>query len=335
MEMGMNAKGEAYVTLPYVLMINDGLLVLCYEIEKFICWGTPRDYETYKFWSEFFFKRAGQIVGFNNVNIKTTNIFPLAGDKRDFQKMGFDVPNFLIPLMNRPLICSTVTSHPKGIRNIFICLREHQEKYKMDVLLRKIFQHPFIITLDARTTGNSATLMKTEEYIDPEASVCVSGNTYILDYDERRLSHVLENQEIDVVLLCFTHHESVLRDPAKHSYLKFKNGFVEQICEKTTISSHPDRDYAFTGTAIYRKASDLFSSIRKNMNQIHEEGYTFFTANSFLTAINELIKDGKKVVVFEVDKFIGLFNDVDYQEFVYWQEYFDSLPYHPYSKMVQ
>lgn len=334
MELGMNAKGEAYITLPYILMINEGLSVLCYEVDKFICWGTPRDYETYKFWSEFFFKRAGQIVGFNNVNIKTTNVFPLASDKRDFKDLGFDAPNFLIPLLNRPLLNSTVTSYPKGIRNIFICLQEHEQQYKIKDLLQKVFHQPEIIFLEQKTAGNSATILKAEDRIEENSAVCVSGNTYLLDYDERRLSHLLEKQEIDVVLLSFTHHECILRDPTNHSYLKIRDGQVEQICEKTTISDHPDRDEAFTGTAIYRRAADLFRSIKKNRTLVNEEGYTSFTANSFLTAINELIKEGKRVVTFEVDKFIPLFSPTDYQELVYWQEYFDSLPYHPYSKMV-
>tara|TARA_Y100000310_G_scaffold344769_2_gene459364 strand:- start:480 stop:2039 length:1560 start_codon:yes stop_codon:yes gene_type:complete len=327
MDQGMNAKWEAYVTLPYILMIQDGLKILNYEVEKFICWGTPRDYEIYKFWSEFFFRRSGQVVGFNNVNIKTTNIFPIAGDKRDFTNIGITEPNFLIPLMNQPLITSTVKSYPKGLKNIFIALSKHREKHELDRRLKKIFKDSQTIYLDEKTAGNGATILKSEGLVDPNSSVCVSGCSYILDYDERKLAHFMEKGDFDVILLSFTHHECVLRNPEPHSYFRIKNGMVEQISEKEMISDTPYQNPAFTGTAIYRRAADLFSSIKKHLTKPD-------TNHSFLTAVNELIKENKKVVVFEVDKFVSLLTPDDYQEFVYWQDYFDSLNYHPYSKMV-
>ena len=335
MDLGMNVKGEAYVTLPYILMIQAGLNILNYEVEKFICLGTPRDYEIYKFWSEFFFRQSGQVVGFNNVNIKTTNIFPIAGDKREFKSLSFDAPNFLIPIMNQPLITSTVRSYPKGIRNIFICLENHKKQYQLDTLLKGIFYNSELVTLNAKTEGNALTILNVEDIVDSDAPVCLSGCSYILEYDERRLSHLMENEDIDVILLCFTHHECVLRNPHNHSYIKLKNGVVEKVSEKMVISGQPYRDYAFTGTVIYKKAADLFTSIKKNIQETPEgtekqDSRTY----SFLTAINKLIEEGKKVIVFEVDKFISLLNITDYQEFVYWQEYFNDVPHHPYYKEV-
>ncbi len=325
LERKMSVKGEAYVTLPYILMIRDGLKILNYEVEKFICLGTPRDYEIYKFWSEFFFHHSGKTVGFNNINIKTTNIFPLAGDKRDFREIGFDLPNFLIPIMNQPLVTSTVRSYPRGIRNIFICLEEQREKYQLDSLLKGLFYNSEILYLPAKTEGNAATILQSERLVDPDSPVCLSGCSYLLDYDERRLAHLLEDEDLDVILLTFTHHECVLRDPSRHSYIQLSNGWVEWVSEKMEISDRPERDHAFTGTAIYRRASDLFSSINKNISRPG-------TNYSFLTAVNELIKEGKKVVVFEVDKFVSLLNSTDYREFIYWQDYFDHLSYHPYCK---
>tara|TARA_Y100000310_G_scaffold345862_1_gene471693 strand:- start:3955 stop:5511 length:1557 start_codon:yes stop_codon:yes gene_type:complete len=323
----MSVKGEAYVTLPYILMLEDGLNVLNYEVERFICLGTPRDYEVYKFWSEFFFRQSGEAVRFNNVNLKTTNIFPIAGDKRDFVSIGVDAPNFLIPLMNRPLIRSTVSSHPQGIRNIFIALSEHAERYNLDLVSKRIFHNSEVLYLNQKTQGNAFTILETENLISNELPVCVSGNSYILDYDQRRLAHLMENKSVDVILLSFTHHECVLRNPNRHSYLKLENDRVQKIFEKRVISQEPYKDHVFTGTAIYRRSENLFSSIKKHVAKPGSN-------NSFLTAINELIDAGKKVVVFEVDKFISLLTPEDYQEFIYWQEYFDGLIYHPYSKMV-
>ena len=75
-ESGFTVNGEAYVTLPYMLMIKEGLNILNYEVPKFICLGTIRDYKIYNFWSSYFFHRAGKKVEFKNY-VKIENQFPL------------------------------------------------------------------------------------------------------------------------------------------------------------------------------------------------------------------------------------------------------------------
>lgn len=47
---GGPVNGEAYITLPHMLIIKDGLNILNYEIPKFICLGTIRDYKIYNLW---------------------------------------------------------------------------------------------------------------------------------------------------------------------------------------------------------------------------------------------------------------------------------------------
>ena len=37
-------------------MVEMGLNVKAFEIDKYICWGTPNDYKTYKYWQSFFHK---------------------------------------------------------------------------------------------------------------------------------------------------------------------------------------------------------------------------------------------------------------------------------------
>lgn len=52
---------EYYASLIYNHMIKDGKLITLFEVDKFICWGTPDDLEQYFFWSEFFGKSGSQI----------------------------------------------------------------------------------------------------------------------------------------------------------------------------------------------------------------------------------------------------------------------------------
>ena len=43
---------EAYTSLCMNLAVEKGYRVFCNEVNKFICLGTPRDYEEYLFWNK-------------------------------------------------------------------------------------------------------------------------------------------------------------------------------------------------------------------------------------------------------------------------------------------
>jgi hypothetical protein len=53
-EKNMRTQNEFYVSLPYNLMVRDGLRTLVYEVPKFIQFGTPNDVKSYEYWREYF-----------------------------------------------------------------------------------------------------------------------------------------------------------------------------------------------------------------------------------------------------------------------------------------
>ena len=53
---------EYYCSLIYNYFLRDNLKVGLYEVEKFICWGTPEDLMEYMFWSEYFGEDLNHIM---------------------------------------------------------------------------------------------------------------------------------------------------------------------------------------------------------------------------------------------------------------------------------
>ncbi|MFA5138753.1 MAG: NTP transferase domain-containing protein [Elusimicrobiota bacterium] len=45
---------EFYCSLIYNPMVQDGKAIATFEVDRFICWGTPEDLEEYGFWSQYF-----------------------------------------------------------------------------------------------------------------------------------------------------------------------------------------------------------------------------------------------------------------------------------------
>jgi NDP-sugar pyrophosphorylase family protein len=53
-EDGSMVGNEFYLSLLYNPMVQAGLKISTFEIDKFICWGTPEDVQQYRFWSNYF-----------------------------------------------------------------------------------------------------------------------------------------------------------------------------------------------------------------------------------------------------------------------------------------
>ena len=47
-------NGEFYVDNLLLPLIQKGYRVKVFEVENYLCWGTPNDYKTYSYWSEYF-----------------------------------------------------------------------------------------------------------------------------------------------------------------------------------------------------------------------------------------------------------------------------------------
>lgn len=317
-------NGEYYSSLLYNLMIRDRLKILNYEVEKFICLGTPRDYEPYKFWSEFFSRVSTSHLNFDHIDFSITNIFPIAGGEKDFEEIGFDGLNFMLPVMNKLLIEHCIRSNPKGAKNIFIGLKEHSDILLQSPHLNKSKSEVFLI--DGKRNGPAKTLYEIKDKVNPETPVCVAGSTYFLDYNGRKLNNLIAQKDVDIILFSFSHQECVLRNPSSFAYAKLKNNIeVEEVAEKRTISENPYSDHALTGTVFFRQAGDLFNAVKQEIEKRKDK------PAYYLSSVNNLLKE-KKAVIFEVDKFIPLRKPVNYKEFKYWEDYFHKLNYHPFLK---
>ena len=55
-EKNIRTNGEFYVDDVINVNIKQGLKIKVFEVDNYICWGTPDDYETYVYWQNFFNK---------------------------------------------------------------------------------------------------------------------------------------------------------------------------------------------------------------------------------------------------------------------------------------
>ena len=83
--MLQEVKGEAYVSLIYNYMKNEKNKINVFEVEKFICLGTPFDYKNYLFWNKYF-----KLYSNYKAKLQTNgiNLIPMSGKGKRFKTYG-------------------------------------------------------------------------------------------------------------------------------------------------------------------------------------------------------------------------------------------------------
>ena len=255
------------------------------------------------------------------------NLIPMAGrGNRFFQEM-YNVPKPFIPIMGDPMFIASVKSFPLAGKYIFICLKEHYQKYKLKDIIENTFQQSEIIIIDDVTEGQACTCLLAEDKLNKDEGLFISSCDYQTVYDRKEYESLLADEEIDVIIWTFKTGNIKKANPNAFAYCRTDGERVVEVVEKQTISDTPHLDPAVVGSFTYRNADLFLRGAKKMINKNIRVNNEFYVG----TSINQLIADGCKVVTFDVGKFISFGNPFELMAFQYWQDYFEQLDDHPYS----
>lgn len=312
----INVNKESYFSLPFNLLVGDGLKALVYEVKKFLCFGTPRDVNQYMFWHDVFNKK----MDIGKKIYDYTALIPAAGKGKRFSDSGHKIPKPLIKVDNEEMIVKSVKSLPKAKNYIFVCLEE-QLKKGLEKSLKKNFSNCRIVSVKETTKGMANTCLLAKGLWDAKKPLLISACDYRLAYDIYKFNKLVNDKSVDVIIWTFKNHECVMRNPNAYAYVAVdSNGFAAKIVEKSAISAKPGNDHAVVSVFWYRTADLFEEGAMKLLDAGIKVGGEYYVA----TSINALIQSGKKVVPFEVEKFICFGTPEDLQEYNYWKGCFQN-----------
>jgi len=330
MDLDINLKGEFYVSLVYNLLIRDNLNVGIFEIEKMLQWGTPYDLEIYKSWSRYFenlTKPQQTITHDDNVTL----ILPMAGKGSRFTEQGYSLPKPLLDIDNVPMVIQAVNCLPQTKHNIFICLREHVQKWNIDKKLMEVFSNTQIIDIENITAGQACTceLGINKFDVDLDKPILISACDNGVYYNTSKYAKLLEDENIDVIVWSFRNNQTSKVNPNMYSWLDVDNNDnINFVSCKKFVHEDPLKTHAIIGTMFFRKAKYFIDGLNKNYEQGLRTNNEFYVDD----VINQNIKNGLNVKVFEVDSYICWGTPDDYKTYNYWKEFFTSCKWHPYKK---
>lgn len=310
---------EAYVSLLFNNMVDDGLSVVVHEVNKFICLGTPDDYEQYQFWWSYFTSEQKTLLN-NDNNVKKVGLIPMAGKGSRFREYGYRVAKPLIQINGKPMIFSILNSMPEQDQWIFLPRQKDLDRHPIKKTLLSFSENSIIVGVKTHTSGQAATCLLAENMIDDDSELTIASSDYEHRYNPELWRAIIQNPAIDGAIWTYRSGSMVLKNPEMFAYCELKSdGFsVSRVIEKSTISNKPSLDPLVVGTFWFRYARDFklaANNLIDNDIKINGEHYVG-------TSINYLLRNGKNFVIFDISQWISFGNPLELQVLEYWQEVF-------------
>lgn len=319
-DLDININGEYYISLVYNLLINDGMKVGVFEIQKMLQWGTPYDLEAYKGWSNYF-KNLKTWSLTSSCPKNTTLILPMAGKGSRFSELGYDIPKPILPVNGNPMIVEAVECLPKTDNKTFITLSEHVIKYNIDNVLKNKYSGCNVITIDSVTEGQACTceIGINKIKLDDNLPILISASDNGILYNNNEVQKLLDDENVDIIVWSFRNSQSSKLSPDSYAWLKVdsENKILNVSCKKF-IYDDPLKTHAIVGTMFFRKSKYFTDGLNENYRLNFRTNGEFYVDD----VINRCIDSGLNVKVFECENYICWGTPNDYETYNYWREYF-------------
>ncbi len=332
MDLKIRVKNEYYVSMVYNLLVEDNLKVNIFGIEHMLQWGTPYDLEIYKNWSKYFYNIAKKQTEFID-KLGITTILPLAGKGSRFADKGYLDPKPLINVDGRPMVVQAIKCLPQSTNNIFICLGEHLNKYPLKQKLKDFYPGSTIFAINDVTEGQACTVEIgiNNQKLDLDKPILITACDNGVYYDVKKYQSLVDDVNNDIIVWSFRNEPTSRNNPHMYAWMETdQNNFIKNVsCKKFIHGVHDLKNsHVIIGTMFFRKARYFIEGLQKNYHENIRSNGEFYVDD----VLNQNIKIGLKVKVFQVENYICWGTPDDYETYVYWQTFFDKCSWHSYSK---
>ncbi|MBI2075844.1 MAG: hypothetical protein HYT72_01180 [Candidatus Aenigmarchaeota archaeon] len=241
-------------------------------------------------------------------------IIPMAGDSS-----GFDDIKPLVIIDGKTMIEHVCSMFPRKSSFIFLCRKEGMEK--LESVLQKISPDCLIVPVD-QTRGPADTVLQLEGRINNDEEVIISYCDAYVKWDFWKFVDEARKNSAVGVLSTFKGFNPVFLGNELHAYINVNdNDLVTEIREKGLFHPNKMENYTSAGSYYFSRWS-LFVKYAKQMI----EKNIGVSDNYFVSLVyNLMIKDGLRVVPYEVEDFVSWGHPENLKEYMFWSEYFSSL----------
>ena len=317
-ELLKKSKNEAYVSLIFNLMKKSNLKLNIFEVEKFICLGTPLDFRIYLYWKKYFEKN---IKVTNQIVFSGANLIPMSGEGKRFKEYGYRATKPLIEINRKPMLINTCMTFPKTKNWNFVINNNDNLNDRISKMINKIDHESNVITVNKITKGPAASCYLAKKSINQNEPLFISSCDYLTIFNEKKFKKLTQKKDIDGIIWTYKLNDIIVKSFNNFGYCKVdKNLVVKKIVEKKTISTKPYNDQMLLGSFWFKKAKYFFNNFEKALKVGNLLNNEYYVGNN----INLLLNKKMKFIVFEIDQWITLNDPFELKVYEYWKTLFEN-----------
>jgi len=249
-------------------------------------------------------------------------MIPLAGRGKRFVEEGYDIPKPLITIDGVPMVVKAAQALPESDTPVFLCQKEHIDRYQIDGVIRKYYQKAHIVPVEKLTEGQASTCLLGEPFVDPDAILTIGACDNAVMWNKDRFEELISSSNVDALIWTFRNNPIIVAYPQMYGWIPIdQHNYAKKVSVKIPISEDPIRDHAIVGTFTFKKALYFFDYAKRMVKENRRINREFYIDE----CMNLLIEDGLKVKVFEVDTFICWGTPDDLKIYEYWKDYFQKI----------
>jgi NDP-sugar pyrophosphorylase family protein len=243
-------------------------------------------------------------------------IIPMAGLGNRFIESGYSTPKPLIKLRNKTILEYIISMYDKEDNFVFIC----NDLYDHNEFIYSICPNANIIKIPSHKLGPVYTVKYAFDYIKDEEEVIINYCDTALLWNYNHFKSEVRNNDLDGCILTHIGFHPHTLATTKMAFLKEKNGFVEEVKEKSSYTDNPMNEHASSGVYYFKKGS----YVKKYFSMAMEKNINYNNEFYVTLAYNLLIQDNLKIGFYDT-KFTNIFGTPsEIENFLAWMKILDG-----------
>jgi len=307
-------NNEFYSSLTFKNMISSGKMVRKFEIDKFIQWGTPEDFEDFKRQKDFF-----TFISAQNNRISNASRLEIlaAGAGKRFIDSGYSIPKPFLPIGNSSLLQKAIQSLGKPKNSIGILLQDSCEIPDYGVVqLRKGKVEIRRVSGLTRGQAESAVISLKSD----KKGSCIVGTCDSLIFPTSDTN--LKTQKKTMGVWVNEPSDFAISHPDHFGWVTLNSANEVMKSWVKVAPNTDDKVYVISGTFFFgddQEAVVLIESFLQTNTLVHGEYYL----DSVLAFAQ---KTGWKILGFKPEWFVSLGTPDEYETYRYWESVFSIRP---------
>lgn len=320
----IDLNGEFYLSLTYKPLLSAGGRVSVLNVQHFMQWGTPQDFEEYKDTSRALSRWRLPRAGQQNPAFDMGKIVLASGAGSRFAKAGYSLPKPALPLSGKTLLEHSLVSIP-GDESVIVTRADLNDNGLVSLLSKELYTN--VVTLEGMSRGQADSALAGIKALKRNNAFTVTACDAISVIDQQAVSNAFKSAGAEGLVVWVSNpYHAALRKPEQYGWVI---GDEQGNAISSYIKQSPDAPRAgvIVGTFGFGSRDFAISAIE----ELIADGETVNGEFYLDSLVQRQIDTGKPCILLEVPSFVSVGTPSEYESVLYWQSCFDKWPLHNYK----